>query len=313
MSSIAPSPITSPSAVASSLVPSASTASASVESAKEDDEDVTIRFTDIQSLFQTINSTTGDILLVTDVSPSSFAKIEREREKRGRAFRFRRYNSDSRTLIIIILTKLHEQLHLGLYHQFHYQLFQTGMHQAWRSMGSATLRRQGHPAGDAGEGDSTGLPDPERIGMDDWPTLVIEAGDGRDSESLNWLRDDMRWWFLASNHDVKIIMLAKFDHRRRHILLERWEEQEWHPQGAMTRNRAAIQQQRGLVPILRQEITITRDAKTNPVSYNVTRGALVLGFKLLFLRDPGPGEGDFVISVRELQKYAERVWSYVRA
>ncbi|KAK4153568.1 hypothetical protein C8A00DRAFT_15219, partial [Chaetomidium leptoderma] len=85
--------------------------------------------------------------------------------------------------------------------------------------------------------------------------------------------------FLASNHDVKIVILAKFDHRRHHILLETWEEQEWHPQGAMTRNRAAIQQHRGLVPILRQEITITRDATTNPVSYNVTRGALVLGHR----------------------------------
>ena len=147
------------------------------------------------------------------------------------------------------------------------------------------------------------------MGPDDWPTLVVEAGH---SESLNRLRDDMRWWFLASNHDVKIVILAKFDYRRRHILLERWEEQECHPQGAMTRSRTAVQQQHELVPTLQQEITITRNATTNPASYNVTRGALVLGFKLLFLRDPGPGEGDFVINVGELQEYAEWVWQFVR-
>ncbi|KAL2192808.1 hypothetical protein P885DRAFT_64556 [Corynascus similis CBS 632.67] len=31
----------------------------------------------------------------------------------------------------------------------------------------------------------------------------------------------MRWWFSASNRDVKIVILAKYDHRRRCIRLER--------------------------------------------------------------------------------------------
>jgi hypothetical protein len=203
----------------------------------------------------------------------------------------------------------HEQLHLGFYHQYERQLIQRGMDDAWLSSGSATLRRRGHPGGDGGEGDSTGLPTLERPGKEPWPTLVVEAGD---SESLNGLRADMRWWFMASNHDVKIVILTKFDHRQRHILLERWEEEESHPQGALTRSRAARLQHNGLEPILRQTITITRDATTSPASYNVTRGALVLGFKLLFLRDPGPGEADFVISVQELQNFAQRVWRFVR-
>jgi len=144
------------------------------------------------------------------------------------------------------------------------------------------------------------------MGMDDWPTLVVEAGY---SESLNQLRNDMRWLFSESNHDVKVVILAKFDHRQHSILLERWEEQEWPPQRVITRSRAAVQQQDRFAPILRQVITITRNTTTNPASYNVSRGALVLGFKLLFLRDAGPEEGDFVISVEELQEYAERVWS----
>ncbi|KAK0702007.1 hypothetical protein B0T26DRAFT_659351, partial [Lasiosphaeria miniovina] len=64
-------------------------------------------------------------------------------------------------------------------------------------------------------------------------------------------------------------------------------------------------------PMLRQTITITRNATTNPISYNITRGALVLSFRLLFLRDPGPREGDIVFSVQDLEKYAERVWATV--
>jgi hypothetical protein len=52
-------------------------------------------------------------------------------------------------------------------------------------------------------------------------------------------------------------------------------------------------------------------AETNPPVYNVTRSALVLGFRLLFFRDPGPEERDIVITVEGLQWYAEVVWDAV--
>ncbi|KAK3358078.1 hypothetical protein B0T25DRAFT_176490 [Lasiosphaeria hispida] len=109
----------------------------------------------------------------------------------------------------------------------------------------------------------------------------------------------MRWWFQTSNHDVKIVILAKLDHRQHHILLEKWEEEILRPQGAITRRRAAaILQQNGVLELVkRQSITITRDGTTNLVSYNITRGALVVGFRLLFLRDPGP-QGDFYLAFR---------------
>jgi hypothetical protein len=115
----------------------------------------------------------------------------------------------------------------------------------------------------------------------------------------------MRWWFSTSDHQVQIVLLAKFERTRSAIILEKWEEGSsiTRPGAMMTRHAAALQ------PVLRQTITITLDATTDPTSYNVTRGALVLGFKLLFLRDPGPGEGDFVLSVQELEEYAEYVWS----
>ncbi len=57
---------------------------------------------------------------------------------------------------------------------------------------------------------------------------------------------------------------------------------------------------------MRQEITISRDG-TDAVSYTVAGGALVLGFKLLFLRDPDPNqrEGDIVIGVSSLATVCE--------
>ncbi|KAK4148562.1 hypothetical protein C8A00DRAFT_19625 [Chaetomidium leptoderma] len=38
------------------------------------------------------------------------------------------------------------------------------------------------------------------------------------------LRNDMRWWFSASDHQVQIVLLAKFEHTSRAIILEKWEE-----------------------------------------------------------------------------------------
>ncbi|KAK3325095.1 hypothetical protein B0H66DRAFT_529149 [Apodospora peruviana] len=105
------------------------------------------------------------------------------------------------------------------------------------------------------EDDSTGGPKPERGNKGAWPTLVIEAGD---SDSLGELHNDMKWWFSASDHQVKLE-----------------EEVQTHP-GATTTRRFA-----GLQPTLRQSITIAQNATTNPVSYNVTRGALILSFRLL--------------------------------
>ena len=247
-----------------------------------------------------------------DVCPRDFAAVGREREKQRREFRLRRYHAYSRILIITIPTKVHERLHQGLYVDcYHTQLVQRGIQTSWMTIGTATFRSRGHPGGDSGEGDSTGGPDPGRTGIEDWPTLVVEAGD---SESLQELYDDMRWWFSVSDHQVKIVILAKFDHRQRQIILQKWEEEIVRPPGFTTRSWAAalLQQNDVLEPVKRQEITITRDTTTSPVSYNVARGALVLGFRLLFLRDPGPGESDFVISVNELQTYASKVWLFIQ-
>ncbi|KAK3367088.1 hypothetical protein B0T24DRAFT_581585 [Lasiosphaeria ovina] len=306
---------------ASSAVPSASTILSSVTSTKDrdppkDSDPPTVRFTNTQDLFNTIDSTTGDFLTVTNVSPNQFTEIERERDTGGktgqkkqyRKFRFRRYNTNSRILIITIPTRLHETLHLGLYMRYYAQLARNGTEESWIDIGSARFRAEkDHPGGDGAEGDSTGGPWPERGGAGNWPTLVIESGY---SETLPELQKDMRWWFQESNHQVKIVILAKFDDQQHHILLEKWEEEISSPQGAITRSRAAARSQNGVLnPVKRQSITITRDETTNPVSYNVTRGALVLGFRLLFLRDPGPQEGDFVLSIQSLQLYAEKVWA----
>ncbi|KAI0834759.1 hypothetical protein F5Y06DRAFT_300390 [Hypoxylon sp. FL0890] len=273
------------------------------------------RFTTVDELFNEIDHTTGDILTVYGVSAQDFDEIDREREHCGRAFRLRRFSAKSEILIITIPTKLHEKLHTGIWEEAFLQIFQIGLRNNWNTMGTATFRAQGHPGGDAGEGDSTGGPEDQRGDEGDWPTLVIEAGD---SETLEELRNDMRWWFNASNHQVKIVLLAKFDDHQdpNQIILEKWVEVQAPPrQGAVT-TRAFTQAAIWLVPDRSQLITIIQNPsitdtdpnRFHPTSYTVTREALRLEFDRLFLRQPGQGQGDIIISVQDLQIYAGKVW-----
>ncbi len=75
--------------------------------------------------------------------------------------------------------------------------------------------------------------------------------------------------------------------------------------GAMTTRATAHQLAvGGMKPLLQQEAV-------NPISYSVTRGALVLGFELLFLRPLDVGEHDIIISVVMLEAFAAYVWRFV--
>ncbi|KAK3940458.1 hypothetical protein QBC46DRAFT_125929 [Diplogelasinospora grovesii] len=276
----------------------------------------TTQFTTIKDLFEQIDRTTGDVLTVQGVSPKDFTEIEKEREARRRKFRFRRYQAESEILIIAIPTAAHEQLHHYLNIRIIIGIAGMGLEHDWRSSGSTTFRPRGHPGGDGGEGDSSGCPISQRPGGQDWPTLVIEAGY---SQSLEGLRADMQWWFSASNHQVKIVLLVKLDQSRGEIILEKWQEVSAPPpprQGPITRAAAAATQLQPsrdqLIAITRAPgITNTHPNRFNPTSYIVTSGALRLEFEHLFLRPPGPGEADIIISMLQLQKFAENVWRVV--
>jgi len=250
------------------------------------------------------------LITEVDVSPDDFDAIERRRDRNGRRVRFF-YDSNTQILIVTIPTEVHEALHHGLYHD----VIRSTTAANWRSIGTSTFRSQSnhpHRGGSSKEADSSGGPVPGRLGKGLWPTLVVEAGY---SMSLNRLRHAMRWWFSASNHEVKVVILAKFHSARAEIILERWEEEEeeQNPQGPITRSRAAAMQQYpdGSItqPVLQQTITITQDKMTDPESYHVAGCALVLKFHLLFLRDPGPHEGDIKIGIPALQLYASQVWA----
>ena len=103
---------------------------------------------------------------------------------------------------------------------------------------------------------------------------------------------------LRQNYRVQIVLLVKFNHALRVITAEKWEKNPaW---------LAQEQRQHDMLPPFSQcSDRLSRSLKTSPpwypVSYNVARGALLLGLRLLFLRDLGPGERDIVSGVPELE------------
>jgi hypothetical protein len=83
-----------------------------------------------------------------------------------------------------------------------------GLNESWVGYRPTTFTDQN--SGSSGEADASGGPFVAGVGeLQDWPTLVIEAGY---SQTLNRrLRDQVAWWFRASAHQVKIVLLIKMD------------------------------------------------------------------------------------------------------
>ncbi|KAK1756838.1 hypothetical protein QBC47DRAFT_377786 [Echria macrotheca] len=140
---------------------------------------------------------------------------------------------------------------------------------------------------------------PERYERGCWPTLMVGAGpdewwwsaSGFSLDMARWLRNDMARWFYLSKHEVKIVLLLRKEAGDMFVM-EKWEEDDAN------------------MPVCRQTITIFRDSETEPGSWDVVGGPLVLSFGLLFSRDPMPGsrEGVFVVDEEALRKYADCVW-----
>ncbi|KAK3379029.1 hypothetical protein B0T24DRAFT_694387 [Lasiosphaeria ovina] len=283
-----------------------------------------IQFTTSEAFWDHIDAVTSsaatqhvDALTFQGVSPQDLNGLIDERGTRGRGIRFRRFDTQEQILIVVIPGKPHERLHLNLYFEVRDEISLMGLRDAWNNDGATRFfRGQGHPGGDdadgdgdAGEPDSSGSPRQQRGEREAWPTLVMEASG---SSTLADLRKDMRWWFSASGHQVKIVLLAKLDRPGREIILEKWVETTPPPRpGPVTRAAARANTP---YPVRAQEITIHWTpgmAAAIPASHVVTGGDLQLEFNLLFLRPPGPMEGDFLITTSRLQVWASTVWEVV--
>lgn len=272
-------------------------------------------FTTAADTFARLETTSGDVLTVSNVSLHALQDMDREREARGRKVRFF-YFAEQKYLIITIPTRSHEALHNQLEGLYLVQVARMGLFASWERTSAGRFPNH-PPAGSNGEGDAGGQPLPARGRKDAWPTLVIESGY---SQTLPSLRMKMRLWFTMSGHEVKIVVLVKAfpGSREKRILFEHLQERPAPPRPGATTTRS--QSSNGTSAECIQTINVvwaletpyeeaSEEQKISPASFNVTRGPLVLDFARCFLREPiGPQEHDFVFPDWELQTCAARVW-----
>ncbi|CAG9938261.1 unnamed protein product [Clonostachys rosea f. rosea IK726] len=266
-----------------------------------------IQFTTPQALEETIYQVTGDAIYVKGVNATSFKLLEDFRNSSNRKYRFKRYYLADELLIITIPTRTHEIMHVNLMQLVTGRIILMGLEEYWQ--GTAAITFKSLHGGSKGEGDSGGGPlEPNESYKGKWPTLVIEAGY---SMSIGALRQEMRWWFHASDHRVKIVLLMKAtllpNRQLSSLLIEKWKELRHPGRAGATTTRSMSH----LEPQLIQSIIIERNlGSTNPnapESYTVTSGELRLAFEDLFLRPPRQGEHDVVITIRNLQWVASRI------
>ncbi|KAH6611347.1 dead deah box dna helicase [Trichoderma cornu-damae] len=134
------------------------------------------------------------------------------------------------------------------------------------------------------------------------------------SQTILSLRAKARWWFEASNYDVKIVLLVKLDGANESLLIEKWKTPRPPVRSGATMTRVAttLQPQRvHAVSVIRNpRISDTHRDRFSNDRYSVDGGPLRLEFRDLFLREPTPGstEGDVVVDDGELRLLALMTW-----
>ncbi|KAH8808991.1 hypothetical protein F5884DRAFT_882921 [Xylogone sp. PMI_703] len=221
---------------------------------------------------------------ISGISARVFDMIEKQRRDLGAAVRFT-YFGDIDTLIIKVVTKLHEKGHLNLGARVICQSGLMGLSiSECQPLGATKYTGQNESSK---EGDSSFINEVIRPNDGDWPSLVIESGY---SESMPRLQNDMRWWIGESKGEVRIVLLVQLSPISRRIIIEKWTP------------RAHPRQDEGA-----KVATIQIDSATTPV---VTGALLVLEFDQVFLRSANPPvEHDIRLSQRDLSEYASNVWS----
>jgi hypothetical protein len=123
----------------------------------------------------------------------------------------------------------------------------------------------------------------------DWPTVPLEVAF---SESRQQVKADMGWWLNASNGDVLLALSIDIKRQSKNIYVTSWER------GAMP-----TRQHPRPDPKTRQEIIIYRDLNGQGPRV-IPNVALIVPFHELMLRNPRPGESDFIFTPDDLLQIA---------
>lgn len=191
---------------------------------------------------------------------------------------------------------IHDIAHLELMHYVGRSIDQMGLWDSCCSLGAAEYDGLGRCKK---EGDGAIRPHPPRQCYNEFPTLVIEAGN---SETLPSLYRDKNWWFDNSpfspdniRGNVNVVLLIKLYVKKREMLIERW-----------YRNATSPAQSIKIQRNLRKELSFNCDDWQT--HWTIEGGPLIIVFEDIFIRPKKGAEVDIVISEKELVKAAIKCW-----
>ncbi|PWW73551.1 hypothetical protein C7212DRAFT_365832 [Tuber magnatum] len=228
----------------------------------------------------------GQYAVFSPVTQDQLTNLQRIRDARYKTLRFL-YLNDVATLIVKIMSsQIHQVATHELVHHLRSKIDAMGLFSGLRSTGTATFQGlQSQKEADASFKPSS------RPGDAGWPTVILECGI---SESLRRLRIDAEWWLKISAHDVKIVLLISASKQQQKIHLEQWESVTIPNPRITCGNNSPL----ATVPIRINEIDITVPvlAGPGPAAAVVNGAPLTLDFTKVFLRQPGPGEGNIILT-----------------
>ncbi|CAK7212910.1 hypothetical protein SCUCBS95973_001620 [Sporothrix curviconia] len=296
---------------ATRIMPSRSVSKKTTEEPEEDDIHVLVpdtTFSRTWALFQRLerdaaaNNGRFDGLVVGNVSPADFRRIEMARDRRHPKYRLF-FLEDIACAIITVPSKPHEigQNRLSAFVDRAVYRMGEGVDDSWVAVASTKFQ----PTGGASSGEGDSAAGPRRGNSDDtteWPTLVLEVGV---SQSMACLRTKSRP--ESAGQTIRPGATTTRAVARRAVL------------------EPACQQQRRAVlePACQQQMVISWTGPAPILQtprhdraaglFAVTGAPLILGFEELFLRPPvqAHGEHDIIISASNLQDLASRMWEGV--
>lgn len=228
--------------------------------------------------FHSGNLDAGQYLVFASVTKSELADIDRLCEARHKGLRSMYLEGGGALIVKIIPSPVHEMVREGFISALMEQTGRMGLRRALVDMRGTAL--QGIES--RKEANSAFKPRLSRPLYTDWPTLVLECGI---PESLKRLRAEARWWLSNSMGEVKTVLLLSTSKTDRKIHVEQWEVSTvTHP-------------------------LVTRTHQLDILGAVATGAPLRLEFEKVFLRQPGPDEGDIILTATDLGDLAARVWS----
>lgn len=243
--------------------------------------------------------TNNQYLVFLKVTNTQLTDMDKQRANIGKHIRMEHHTDTGDLIIKLMPSEKHQSAHITLADEIQEKEMQWGIPRENRLKGLGGTTFSGPVS--SKEADTAFRPISRPIGG--WPTIVFESGL---SEGLARLRVDARWWLINSGGDVNVVLIISVKPTQTRLLIEKWclsPATNLPVTGANPNSNA-------LVPTKRQEVSINRNPAntTQPGTYTVTGGPLVLEFQSLYLRAPVAPEGDLILTTAILLVWARYFW-----